>query len=136
MTNHLPIAQERIEELIEQGQALVISLASRIRSNIPVRIDMDDLIAYGEIGLAEAARNFDPARGTAFTTFAYPRVRGAIFDGVAKMSWTGRGQYRRVRFQQMANEYLDSQPNESTDQDASTLEKDAQWFRDTTKNWR
>lgn len=132
MTNDLPTEQARIQALVEQGQALVVSLASRIRGNIPVRVDMEDLIAYGEIGLAEAAHKFDPTRGTAFTTFAYPRVRGAIYDGVAKMSWTGRGKHRRLRFRHMAKEYLDSQPNESTDQDASTLEKDAQWFRDTT----
>jgi RNA polymerase sigma factor for flagellar operon FliA len=124
--------RERIERLIEQGQPLVISLASRIRRNVPVRIDMDDLIAYGEIGLAESARDFDPTKGASFTTYAYYRVRGAIYDGVSKMSWSSRARYRRHRFNQLSSEYLACQSQESADQGASTLEGDAKWFRDTT----
>ena len=58
-------------ELMEQGQPLVYSLAAKIHRSIPMRIDLDDLIAYGELGLAEAARDFDPEVGTRFTTFAY-----------------------------------------------------------------
>lgn len=124
--------RDQIQQLIEQGQPLVISLASRIRRKIPVRIEMDDLIAYGEIGLAESARDFDPTKGASFTTYAYYRVRGAIYDGVSKMSWSSRARYRRHRFDQLSSEYLASQSQESTDRGESTLEGDAKWFRDTT----
>lgn len=124
--------RERIQELIEQGQPLVISLASRIRRNVPLRIDMQDLIAYGEIGLAESARDFDPTRGASFTTYAYYRIRGAIYDGLSKMSWSGRARHRRRRFDQLSGEYLASQSQESVNQGESTLEGDAKWFRDTT----
>ena len=126
-------SDEQIQELIEQGQPLVVSLASRVRRNIPFRMDMDDLIAYGEVGLAEAARDFDPQQGTAFTTFAFYRVRGAIYDGLSKMSWTSRARYRRLRFQQMSNEYLSSQAIQYPDDATSTVESDAKWFRDTTE---
>ena len=85
-------------ELIEQGQGLVRSLVTRVHRSIPVRADLDDLIAYGELGLAQAARDYDPSHGVAFTTFAFLRVRGAIYDGVAEMTWTSRAQYRRLRF--------------------------------------
>jgi DNA-directed RNA polymerase specialized sigma subunit len=34
------------------------------------------------VGLAEAARQFDPSRGGQFTTYAYYRIRGAILDGL------------------------------------------------------
>ena len=56
------------------------------------RWTLDDLIAYGQLGLAEAAQKFDAESGVRFTTFAYYRVRGAIYDGVSKMNWTSRAQ--------------------------------------------
>jgi RNA polymerase sigma factor for flagellar operon FliA len=118
------------QELIENSQGLVISLASGIRRKIPFRVDLDDLIAYGEIGLAEAARDFDAEKGVAFTTFAYYRVRGAIYDGLSKMSWTSRARYRKMRFEQLANEHL---ANQALDPVSSDLESEAKWLRDTTE---
>lgn len=115
-------------ELIEEGQSLVYSLASKIYRSVPVRIDLDDLIAYGEIGLAEAAREFDASKGVRFTTFAYYRVRGAIYDGLSKMSWTSRSRLRRLRYQQMANEVLANDAERTTGD--SSLESEATWFRD------
>lgn len=94
--------------LIDEGQALVRSLAARIHRSVPVRVDLEDLIAYGELGLAEAARDFDPDHGNRFSTFAYYRIQGAIYDGLAKMTWTSRSRYKRLRYEQMAEETLDS----------------------------
>ncbi len=76
--------------LIEEGQGLVRSIALKVYRSLPVRMDLDDLIAYGQLGLAEAASVYDPRQRTRFTTFAYYRVRGAIYDGVSKMAWTSR----------------------------------------------
>ena len=86
----MSVAPEVFEQLVDQCQGLVRSLAVAVHRNLPPRVDLDDLIAYGQVGLVEAARTFDPARGSRFSTFAYYRVRGAIYDGVAKMSWFGR----------------------------------------------
>ncbi len=85
------------QKLIEECQGLVRSLASRISRKAPPNIDIEDLVSYGQVGLAEAARDFDPDRGTLFSTFAYYRVRGAIYDGLAKMSWFSRTEYERRR---------------------------------------
>ena len=119
------------QELIESGQGLVVSIAARVSRNIPVKVDMEDLIAYGEVGLAEAARDYDPSLGTRFTTFAFYRVRGAIYDGVAKMSWTSRARYRRLKYEQMANEAL-AQEAESAPPNAN-LQSEATWLRDVTE---
>jgi len=124
-------ADESPKTLIEDGQALVHSLASKIARNLPFRVDLDDLIAYGQVGLAEAARQFDPERGAQFTTFAYYRIRGAIYDGVSKMSWTSRARYARYRFEEMASEAL-AQAHESNPADAS-LADEARWFRNVTE---
>ncbi len=119
-------------ELIEEGQALVRSLALRILRNIPVRVDLDDLIAYGELGLAEAARDFVPERGNQFSTFAYYRIRGAIYDGLAKMTWTSRARYRRLRYERMADEVLESERETPFGQPPS-LEQSSEWFARVTE---
>jgi RNA polymerase sigma factor FliA len=116
--------------LIEQHQGLVRSIASRIHRRIGDRAELDDLVAYGQVGLAEAARDFDPARGGAFSTFAYYRIRGAIYDGISKLCWTSRARYNRVRYEQMANEVLSSEV-ERSETDAATpdsLHADANWL--------
>lgn len=84
-------------ELLESGQALVHSLAMRIFSSLPTRTNLDDLIAYGQVGLLQAAEEYDPAQGAQFTTYAYYRVQGAIYDGVSKMSWTSRARMNKQR---------------------------------------
>jgi RNA polymerase sigma factor for flagellar operon FliA len=94
------------ELLIAECQGLVRSLALKIQKGLPRSIDLDDLISYGQVGLAEAARDFDPARGGQFTTFAYYRIRGAIYDGVSKMAWVSRAHYNRIKYQQMAEDVL------------------------------
>jgi RNA polymerase sigma factor for flagellar operon FliA len=107
-----------------------MSLASKIHRTIPIRVEIDDLIAYGELGLAEAARDFDETQGTRFTTFAYYRVRGAIYDGLSKMSWTSRARYNRMRYERMANETL---AQERAAEGDSSLESEAKWLRDVTE---
>jgi len=127
----MTIAGSATRELIDRGQALVRSLATKIARSIPMPVDLDDLVAYGQVGLAEAAREFDPSHGVQFTTFAYYRIRGAIYDGVSKMSWTSRARYHRYRSEHLANEAL-AQANEA--QPASdSLENEARWFRDVSE---
>jgi len=114
-------------ELIADGRALVRSLALRAYRSIPIRVDLEDLIAYGELGLAEAARDFDPSRENAFSTFAYYRIRGAIYDGLAKMTWTSRARYRRMRYESMSSDVLDSE-REMDDGNPQTAEECGRWF--------
>lgn len=90
------------DALIEQGRAIVVKLAAQIGRELPVRVDFDDLIAYGNLGLLEAAGDFDPGNGCQFTTYAYYRVRGAIYDGVAKMSWSRRAHWRKLRYARLS----------------------------------
>jgi RNA polymerase sigma factor for flagellar operon FliA len=97
-----PSPQTRIEEC----QGLVRSLASRIHRKLPPHVDLEDLVAYGQVGLAEAARDFDPSRGSRFSTFAYYRIRGAIYDGLVKMAWFSRAEYGRRREEQIAGKVL------------------------------
>jgi RNA polymerase sigma factor (sigma-70 family) len=62
---------------------LVRSIASRLRHRVP-QIEMDDLVSAGTIGLLEAADRFDHELGVQFTSFAYPRINGAIVDEIRR----------------------------------------------------
>jgi len=116
-----------VHELIDEGQPLVYSLASRIHRTVPVRVDLNDLIAYGEVGLAEAARDFDSGKGAQFTTFAYYRIRGEIYDGLSKMTWMSRSRYRRLKFQQHANDILNKEAGK-TGGENSSVATEADWL--------
>lgn len=115
-----------VATLVEEGQGLVRSIAMQVFRGLPVRMDLDDLIAYGQIGLTEAAQKFDPECGTRFTTFAYYRIRGAIYDGVSKMNWTSRARIRRMRFHRMADEVLENEAGSGTN--TATSSDDASWL--------
>jgi RNA polymerase sigma factor for flagellar operon FliA len=91
---------------------LVRALAWKIHQQLPRSVDLDDLVGYGCVGLAEASQSFDPDRGLKFSTFAYHRVRGAILDGLSQMSW-----FRRDKF--AANEYRRDRDGDGDRQESS-----------------
>lgn len=94
------------QRLMASCQGLVRSIAWKIHKRLPPHVDLEDLVAYGQVGLAEAARDFDAGRGGQFTTFAWYRVRGAILDGLSRMRWFDRGDFEGGRYERMANEAL------------------------------
>lgn len=116
------------QELIAASQGLVKSLAWKIHRGLPRQIDLDDLVAYGQVGLAEAARDFDASRTGSFSTYAYYRIRGAIYDGLSKMSWFGRGHYARLRYAQRAGELL-AADNDAAPGGKQGLQDDVHWLR-------
>lgn len=115
-------------QLIHSCQGLVRSIAWKIHQRLPRSVDMDDLIGYGQIGLAEAARDYEQDRGIQFTTYAYYRVRGAILDGLSTMSWFTKMDYNRGRYEQAANDVLRS----SSADESST--GDVDWFARTSRS--
>lgn len=49
---------------------------------MPAEVDREDLASYGIFGLIDAIEKFDHNRGIKFETYAIPRIRGAIIDGL------------------------------------------------------
>src|SRR5882672_10304022 len=94
--------------LVEQHLSLVQAIARKVKKTLGSSIEYDDLVAYGSKGLVEAADRYDSRPGVAFTTFAYYRIRGAMFDGLRTMGWYSRADYARYRAEERANEYLQS----------------------------
>ena len=99
----MPVQQEgRMESgatFIAKHEKMVEGLACRLRRELSLQGELDDLIAFGYGGLLEARRRFDASRGVRFQTFAYHRVRGAMLDGVRKMAYLPRRAHERVRGQ-------------------------------------
>lgn len=85
------------KQAIIRHEKMVIGLANRLRRELCLRGELDDLIAFGFGGLLEAQLRFDPSRGIRFQTFAYHRIRGAMLDGVRKMALLPRRAHERMK---------------------------------------
>jgi len=120
------------QQLVYECQGLVRSLAWSIHRKCPPHVEVDDLVGYGQIGAAEAARDFDPARGVRFVTFAHYRIRGAIYDGLSKMSWFSRAQYNHLRYEQMTNDLLRLEGEATVTEQAPAyrLEDEVRWLKE------
>jgi RNA polymerase sigma factor FliA len=70
-------------ERVRGGLALVDRTVRNFLRSRECSMDIEDLIAYGRIGLLAAARAFDPNRGPSFEAYASIRIRGAIWDATA-----------------------------------------------------
>jgi RNA polymerase sigma factor for flagellar operon FliA len=76
---------ESREQILSKYGPYVRSLAATVRRQFSAQLELDELMAYGQVGLLEAADRFDPKLGANFLTFAHYRIKGAIFDGLRKM---------------------------------------------------
>jgi RNA polymerase sigma factor for flagellar operon FliA len=83
-------------ELIAEFVPLVHYVYGRMTVYLPRVLDESDLIAAGTIGLISAVDEFDPERGLEFSTFAVPRIRGAILDELRQHDWVPRTARRRA----------------------------------------
>jgi RNA polymerase sigma factor FliA len=110
--NSLP--RQDLESLVEAYRSYAHALAAEVKRKLPAHVDRADIESAAELGLVEAARAFDPGRGVLFKTFAYYRIRGAIFDYLRKVECGPGTEYRRYRFEAAANEYV-------TDYTSSTI---------------
>lgn len=119
---------KQADVLVAGCQGLVRNIAWKIHKRLPNWIEIDELIAYGQVGLIEAANKFDPDRGFRFTTFAYYRIRGAIFDGLSEMSWFKARDFHRGRYETLAGDLLESEA-EQADEDATySALQNADWM--------
>lgn len=85
------------DAFVKDYQGLVRTIALKVRAQLDLTCDLDDLIAFGNQGLLEAKSRFDPTRGVQLNTFAYYRIRGAVLDGVRRMAYLPRRIHRKVR---------------------------------------
>lgn len=88
----------RDEQLIEH-LPLVHHVARQVLERRALDLDIEGLVSAGAVGLIEALEKFDPSRGLALSTFATPRIRGAILDELRRrdpLTRTSRKRHREV----------------------------------------
>ena len=107
------------DRLVEAFRSYSHAIAAEVIRKFPT-VERDEIRASAEFGLVEAANSFDPSRGVLFKTFAYYRIRGAIYDDLRKMGWFAKDP--RLKFESGANEYMkdyaESAPPASSGDDA------------------
>jgi RNA polymerase sigma factor for flagellar operon FliA len=84
-------------ELVEKHLPLVKTVVGRLAMTLPPHVDGDDLYSAGLAGLLSAVRQYDPAAGTAFETYARLRIRGAVLDELRRMDWVPRSVHSKAR---------------------------------------
>lgn len=88
------------ERMIVDNLPYVRKILSKLTVGLPAHVDRDGLESAGVVGLVEAANSYDPSRGVAFKTYAYPRIHGAIVDELRKNSPVSQqmlGQLGKIR---------------------------------------
>ena len=92
-----PVKRETREKLIIQHLPLVKAIAVRVHENIPVHVDLDDLVQAGVLGLFQAADRFNRNKKVAFSSFAKHRIKGAMLDSLRQLDWASRDMRRSFK---------------------------------------
>ena len=71
----------RHDRLVMEHLPLVRAIAVRVHENLPVHVDLDDLVHAGILGLFDAANKFNPKKQGVFSSYAKHRVKAAMLDG-------------------------------------------------------
>lgn len=96
------------DDFVREYEGLVRSIALRVRSEMDLSCDLEDLVSAGFLGLIEARSRFDATRGVLFATFAYYRVRGACIDSVRKMAYLPRRAHQARKLAEAADAVLEN----------------------------
>lgn len=84
-------------QLLNRHLGLVHHIARQFAARLPTDVELDDLVSAGSVGLILALESFEPARGLAFSTYATPRIRGAIIDDLRSNDWVPRSVRSKAR---------------------------------------
>lgn len=83
--------------LVVHYASLVKFVAGRLSAGLPKRVETNDLVSAGVVGLVQAIDRFAPRDGVKFESYAIPRIRGAILDSLRSLDWVPRSVRARSR---------------------------------------
>ena len=112
-------SREMLEEKwILDHLPLVRHIVQKVAAQVSRRLEMEDLISAGTLGLVKAARTFDPTRDVEFKTYAYIRVRGAVIDELRRISFVPSSVHAEIRrIQATYHEHLAANANPPSDEE-------------------
>jgi RNA polymerase sigma factor FliA len=119
------------DKLLREHLNLVHHVARQLARTLSAAVEFDELVSCGVIGLMNALNSFQPSRGVAFSTFAVPRIRGAILDELRRQDIVPRSVRRRKREVARARESLTHrllrQPTEREVAGTMSIDVDTLW---------
>lgn len=83
------------DHVVLEHLPLVRAIAVRVHENLPVHVDLDDLVHAGILGLFDAATKYNPDKKVVFSSYAKHRIKGAILDSLRQLDWASRDLRRR-----------------------------------------
>ena len=87
--------QSERDRLVLEHLPLVRAIAVRVYENLPVHVDLDDLIHAGVMGIFDAALKYNEEKQVTFRGYAKHRIKGAILDSLREMDWASRDLQKR-----------------------------------------
>lgn len=96
------------EELVDNYAGLVKSTGQELIQQLDCPVGLEDLLGWGYQGLLEAHERFDPAMEVTFASFAFYRIRGAMYDGLRASGWAMRGTAIKLQDAIQLNDYMES----------------------------
>ena len=119
------------DRLVLEHLPLVRAIAVRVYENLPVHVELDDLVHAGVLGLVDAATKFDNDKQVTFKGYAKHRIKGAILDSLREMDWASRDlRKRHKKLEQITRELA------STMEGAPTEEQIAEKMGMDVNRWR
>lgn len=128
--NNPALPQGERNQLIEQYIPLIRKIAGYVIRNNAHRIDYEDLVNVGVIGLIQSLKTYNTAYDVDLATYCKVRIRGAMLDELRRIDWVPRRKRKqfkeieaaRQEFQQQFNRMPDSKElAEQFDIPANTL---------------
>jgi len=93
-TSPTTVESER-DRLVLRHLPLVRAIAVRVYENLPVHVDLDDLVHAGIMGLIDAATKYSAEKQVSFQGYAKHRIKGAILDSLRDADWASRDLRKR-----------------------------------------
>src|SRR5689334_4798627 len=90
-------SQEVRDQIVLEHLPLVKAIAVRVHENLPVTVDLDDLVHAGILGLMDAVTKYDAGKNVAFRAYAKHRIKGAILDSLRQLDWASRDLRKRQK---------------------------------------
>ena len=91
------VSQELRDRIVLDHLPLVKAIAIRVHENLPVHVDVDDLIHAGVLGLFDAVTKYDGTKNVEFQAYAKHRIKGAILDSLRQLDWASRDMRKRQK---------------------------------------
>jgi RNA polymerase sigma factor for flagellar operon FliA len=89
--------QETRDRIVIENLPLVRAIAIRVHENLPVHVDLDDLVHAGVLGLFDAVEKYDASKNVSFQAYAKHRIKGAMLDSLRQLDWASRDLRKRQK---------------------------------------